>query len=312
MSPLTGTESRRIVISLTFAVRELSLDPNPLDAGLRCTFSASLGGKPMQRDEIEPLSESVAVVTGAATGIGAGIAERLGEEGACVVVSGLPCQTGEEVRDRIRQAGGEAEYVDCDIRNPDAVTALVEATVNRFGQLDIVVNNAAVQPSGGVEATDLDTFGDVLTTNLRGYWLLIREAADHLSSGGSVVNISSNHGDATMPNHFPYNVSKAAVDGLTRAAAVDLGRRGIRVNGVAPGWVRVERTEGQLSGTDETELEEIHPVGRLGTPEDIAGAVAWLASPDAAFVTGVTVLVDGGRHAVMQDDVFKSYQQDIS
>jgi NAD(P)-dependent dehydrogenase (short-subunit alcohol dehydrogenase family) len=124
---------------------------------------------------------------------------------------------------------------------------------------------------------------------------------------GAIINVSSNHAQATMPGQFPYNAVKAGIDGMTRAMALDLGPD-IRVNTVNSGWVAVERTRSALEDEELSRLESIHPVGRIGTPADVAGTVAFLANEDAACITGASLLVDGGRGAVMQDDSLPDYR----
>jgi NAD(P)-dependent dehydrogenase (short-subunit alcohol dehydrogenase family) len=123
--------------------------------------------------------------------------------------------------------------------------------------------------------------------------------------------MSSNHAFSTMPGLFPYNAVKAGINGMTRALALELGPHGIRVNTVNPGWVEVERTREELPAEERERVERIHPLGRIGTPADVAGTVAFLASEDAAFVTGASLLVDGGRSAVMQDHTFLQYASEV-
>jgi glucose 1-dehydrogenase len=125
---------------------------------------------------------------------------------------------------------------------------------------------------------------------------------------GSIINVSSNHAFSTMPARFPYNAVKAGINGMTRAMALDFGPE-IRVNTINPGWVAVDRTTADMDEKRRRELASIHPVGRIGNPEDIAGTAAFLASDDAGFVTGASLLVDGGRGAVMQDDALPNYRE---
>jgi len=124
---------------------------------------------------------------------------------------------------------------------------------------------------------------------------------------GAIINVSSNHAFSTMPELFPYNAIKAGINGMTRAMALDLGPE-IRANTINPGWILIERTAEELPEAEREHVESIHPLGRLGTPEDVAGVAAFLASDDAAFVTGAQLLVDGGRTSVMQDDVLPDYR----
>ena len=260
------------------------------------------------------------IVTGSTRGIGAGVAERFAAEGANVVVSGRTAAAGEVVADRISASNrgsdeqraddaplpGDATFVQADMRDPDDVAALAEAAAERYGSVDVLVNNAGVQTETTAEEATLDDWSFVLETDFRAYWLAARAALEHMDRG-AIVNISSNHAYATMPAHFPYNAVKAGINGMTRSLAVDFGPR-IRVNTVVPGWVEVERTRGELPEGRLEEVESIHPTGRIGTVADVAGAVSFLASEDAAFVTGSALLVDGGRGAVMQDDTLPDYR----
>jgi NAD(P)-dependent dehydrogenase (short-subunit alcohol dehydrogenase family) len=245
------------------------------------------------------------LVTGSTRGIGEGIAERFAREGAAVVVTGRTREDGEETAEQIREAGGDATFVRTDMRDPDDIAALVEATAEEYGGLDALINNAGVETNTSVTETTMEDWDLVLETDFRAYWLTAKHAVECMDEG-AIVNVSSNHARLTMPEMFPYNAVKAGIDGMTRAMALDLGPE-IRVNTVNPGWVAIERTEAGLSDEERDHLESIHPVGRIGDPEDVAGAVAFLASDDAGFVTGASLLVDGGRTAVMQDDTLPEY-----
>jgi len=246
-----------------------------------------------------------AIVTGSTRGIGAAIARRLASEGASVVVSGRTTEEGEGVAASVRDDGGEASFVRADMREPDDIEALVGATVERYGGVDVLVNNAAVETNTGAGGATREDWDLVVETDFRGYWLCAREAVGHMDRG-AVVNVSSNHARLTMPEMFPYNAVKAGIEGMTRAMALDFGP-GVRVNAVAPGWVAVERTMRDTSEERRRELAGIHPVGRIGDPEDVAAPVAFLASDEAGYVTGASLLVDGGRTAVMQDDTLPDY-----
>jgi Dehydrogenases with different specificities (related to short-chain alcohol dehydrogenases) len=201
---------------------------------------------------------------------------------------------------------GDATFVRADMRDPDDVAALAEAAAERYGSVDVLVNNAGVQTETAADEATLDDWAFVVETDFRAYWLAARAALEHMDRG-AIVNISSNHAYATMPAHFPYNAVKAGINGMTRSLAVDFGPR-VRVNTVVPGWVEIERTREELPEGRFEEVESIHPTGRIGTPSDVAGAVSFLASEDAAFVTGGALLVDGGRGAVMQDDTLPDYR----
>lgn len=246
------------------------------------------------------------VVTGSARGIGEGIARRLGKEGATLVLCDNNETLGETVADEIAADGTKAEFVATDVRDPGDVEALFAGAADRFGGVDALVNNASVQTESTADEVSLEEWARLVDTNFRGYFLCAKHAKRHMARG-SIVNISSNHAGQTMPAHFPYNAVKSGIDGMTRAMALDFGPE-IRVNTVSPGWVSIERTTGEMSDDRRRELEGLHPVGRLGTPADVAGAVSYLLSEDATFVTGANLTVDGGRSAVLQDDTLPDYR----
>ena len=253
------------------------------------------------------LTDKVAIVTGSTRGIGEGIATRLATEGARVIVTGRTVDDGESIVEDIHANGGEASFVQADMRSPTDIEALITATVEEYGGLDILVNNAGVQTETSVTEATLEDWNFVLETDFRSYWLCAKHAAEHMDEG-VIINVSSNHAFLTMPAHFPYNAVKAGINGMTRAMAVDLGPD-IRVNTVNPGWVAVDRTVEELDETDRNRVKEIHPLKRIGDPADVAGPVAFLVSDDAAFVTGASLLVDGGRTAVMDDQALLDYTE---
>ena len=253
--------------------------------------------------------DSVAVVTGSTRGIGAGVARRLAAEGASVVVTGRSVEPGERVASEIREEGGQATFVRADMRDPAEIRALIEHTVDEYGRVDTLVNNAGVQTETTAEEATLDDWEFVVETDFRSFWLCAKAAVEHMPEGGTVLNMSSNHAFLTMPGLFPYNAIKAGINGMTRAMALELGPEGITVNTINPGWIEIERTQEEL-GEDYEYTEDIHPVGRLGTPADVAGLAAFLASNDATFITGESILIDGGRSQVMQDDVYLDYRRE--
>jgi len=252
--------------------------------------------------------DETVVVTGSTRGIGEGIARRFASEGANVIVTGRSTQDGEALVNDIQADGGTASFIQADMRKPDDIESLITMTAAEYGSIDVLVNNAGVQTETAVDEATVEDWDFVIETNFRSYWLCAKYAFEHMGSG-SIVNISSNHAFMTMPELFPYNAVKAGINGMTRAMALDFGPD-VRVNTVNPGWVEVDRVTDAISSDERSHIESIHPVGRIGNPADIAGVVTFLASDDAAFVTGASLLADGGRSTVMQDDTLPEYDSD--
>jgi glucose 1-dehydrogenase len=256
----------------------------------------------------ERFQDSVVIVTGSTRGIGERVAKRFASEGASVVVTGRTEDAGKAVVGDIESEGGEAVFVRADMRDPEDIAALIEATADRYGHIDVLVNNAGVQTETAVDEATQDDWAFVLETDFRAYWLAGKQAVSHMPPGSSIVNVSSNHAYSTMPEMFPYNAVKAGINGMTRAMALDFGPE-IRANTVAPGWIEIARTRDEIQDDQFEHVESIHPLGRIGDPADVAGPVTFLASEDAAFITGTSLLVDGGRTAVMQDDTLPDYRE---
>jgi NAD(P)-dependent dehydrogenase (short-subunit alcohol dehydrogenase family) len=243
-----------------------------------------------------------AIVTGASSGIGRASARRLAGAGYTVLAVGRDAAALEDVCREIGQAGGTARGFTADVTAADAPRAIVARALTDFGRIDAVVNAAGIISSGGVQETSDEGWDTMLDVNVRAPFRLIREAAPALiEQRGAVVNVSSVAGPRAFPGVAAYCVSKAAVDQLTRCAALDLAPKGVRVNAVNPGVVQTNLH--RRSGMDETKYAEFlerstttHPLGRVGTTDEIAGLVAYLLSPAAGWITGETVLIDGGRH----------------
>jgi len=245
------------------------------------------------------LSGKVAIVTGAGTGIGQGIAVRLAAEGAKVVVDYIGLPTGaEETQGIIRQAGGTVEIVEADVTSASDVKCLVDEAWKRFGSADILVNNAGIEHKSDFWETTPEEYDKVLSVNLRGPFFLTQAFVRRLLDAkrqGRIVNISSVHEDMAFPGFTTYCCSKGGLRMFLRNLAVELGPLGITINNVAPGAIVTPMNKALL--TDKAKLDSLLPkipLGRLGTPQDVAGLVAFLASDDAAYVTGSTFVVDGG------------------
>jgi glucose 1-dehydrogenase len=251
------------------------------------------------------LAGRVAIVTGSSSGLGRAIAIRLAAEGARVVVSDVradPKEGGDPTETVIAAAGGTAISVAADVSRGQDVDALVTAAVGRFGRLDVMVNNAGIAGPASkslLETTDSD-WDAIMAVNLRGVFLCCRRAIGEMITQepigevrGRVINISSQHGMIGPPGNVAYATSKGGVVNLTHQLAVDYGRHGILVNAVAPGKI----VTGPASLANPENVAYSHartPFSRLGRPEDVAGAAAFLASDDALYVSGTNLLVDGG------------------
>jgi NAD(P)-dependent dehydrogenase (short-subunit alcohol dehydrogenase family) len=243
--------------------------------------------------------QKIAVVTGASSGIGRSTAIALAKVGNKVVVAARRDKEGEETLRLVKESGGEGIFVKTDVSNEDNVRALVEKTVKRYGRLDYAFNNAGVveDPAPFTNKTS-SIFDKIMSVNVKGVWLsMIHEIPQMLKNGGgAIVNNSSVYGVIGNPQLPIYVASKHAVLGLTKSAALEYAKAGIRINAVAPGAIETETMEQSIGNNKQLReaLVALHPIGRAGKPEEIANAVVWLLSDRASFVTGHTLLVDGG------------------
>ena len=244
------------------------------------------------------LNGQVAVITGSSRGIGRAIAEAMARSGARVVVSSRKAPACDAVVAGIVQAGGEALAVPCNISDRAQLEALLARTVEHFGRLDILVCNAAVNPYfGPMETIPDEIYERIMNSNVRSNFWLCNMAAKRMAGtgGGSIIIISSigaNQGSATLG---VYGISKAADFALVRNLAIEWGPRGIRANGIAPGVIRTDFSRALWENEDLLRgVEEGAALRRIGQPEDLSGAAVFLASPAAAYVTGQTLIVDGG------------------
>ncbi len=240
------------------------------------------------------LEGSVAVVTGAARGIGRAIAARFAAEGAQVIIDDVDDTAGQDAVAAILAAGGQAHYVHADISQPDQVAALLRTAEEQYGPPDILVNNA-LPATRHVLANDWDPLMDVC---LKGPWLLMKGVLPGMSArrGGSIINISSVNALAGFGDEHVYSAAKAGLIGMSRSLAVRHGRDGVRINVICPGTIATEAW-GPILERDpglHDRLVALYPAGRLGRPDDIAGAALYLAGPDAGFTTGSVLVVDGG------------------
>ena len=243
------------------------------------------------------LAGKVALVTGGSRGIGAAIARRLARDGAAVAVTyNASPEKAEAVVQEIEAAGGRALAVRADRADVSAVRRAVGTTVETFGGIDILVNNAGILVLGTVDRFSLDDFDRMVAVNVRAGFVAVQEAARHLKPGGRVINIGSMVADRTgFPGASVYGMTKAAVAGLTRGLAIDLAPRGITVNNVQPGPTETDMNP--RGGPHHDLVVNLLPVKRAGTADEIAGLVAYLASAEAAFVTGASLTIDGGLTA---------------
>jgi NAD(P)-dependent dehydrogenase (short-subunit alcohol dehydrogenase family) len=241
------------------------------------------------------------LITGALTGIGRATALAFAQEGAHLVVSGRRQEEGEKLALELRKLGAEAEFVRSDVRHETEVRSLVDRTVARFGRLDVAVNNAGTEGTPGpVTEQTAETYAATFDTNVLGTLLSMKhELRVMVAQGrGSIVNVSSTYGRMGAVGASVYVASKHAVEGLTKAAALEVAESGVRVNVVAPGPIETGMLN-RFTGTAEKKAALVAgvPVKRVGRPEEIAQAILFVASDKASFITGASIAVDGGKLA---------------
>jgi NAD(P)-dependent dehydrogenase (short-subunit alcohol dehydrogenase family) len=249
----------------------------------------------------ERLKDRVAIITGAAQGIGLACAQIFAEEGARVIIADIQDEKAQAQVEKIRKTGGEATYQHTDVIHEEQCAALINAAIDNYGRLDILVNNAGYFPRAPLEETSTDLWDKVINVNLRGAFYCCKYAMPQIrkAGGGSVINIGSINGIQGLPALIAYSSAKGGLLALTRTLAGAYAKDRIRVNYVIPGWVL---TEGEIAihaqaGTDENKLREAGagmPLGRQQTPEDIAHCVMFLASDQSSQITGATLNVDAG------------------
>lgn len=239
--------------------------------------------------------KKVAIVTGASRGIGEAVAKRLARDGFAVVVNYARSVTeADQVVSAIAAESGEAIAIKADISDPDQVERLFAETLDKFGSVDVVVQNSGIMPLSPIGKADVETFDKVISVNLRGTFLVLAQAAQHVSTGGRIVAFSSSVLTKSFPTYGPYIASKAGVEGLIHVLANEMRGRSVTVNAVAPGPIATDlflkdKTEEQVA-----QFVKMSPLERMGQPSDIASVVAFLVGPDGGWVNSQVLLANGG------------------
>ena len=243
--------------------------------------------------------QKAAIITGGSSGIGRVAAVTLARQGIKIAIAARRAKEGEETVRLVKEAGSEGIFVKTDVANENDVRSLVEKTVKTYGRLDYAFNNAGIEetPTSLVEQTS-NVFDQIMNVNVKGVWLSMKYEIPEMirTGGGAIVNTSSGAGVIGYPQQPIYIASKHAVLGLTKSAALEYAKSGIRINAIAPGVTETEMVE-RVAEDDKQLIESIKsitPIGRIGDPQEIANAVVWLLSDKASFVLGHTLLVDGG------------------
>ena len=246
------------------------------------------------------LNNKTAIVTGGGSGIGRAAALAFANSGAKVVVADIDTEGGKATTSAIADAGGHALFIRADVSQADDVEAMITKAIEVYGHLDCAFNNAGIEGTVGTRLAeyDEDNWDKVIGINLKGVWLCMKHQLAYMSEqgSGSIVNTASIAGLVGGTFGSAYFASKHGVVGLTKAAAVEYGTAGIRVNAVCPGVIQTEMADRLLQDNKQREsaITALHPLGRLGTPDEIAQAVVWLSSDAASFITGQAIAVDGG------------------
>lgn len=248
------------------------------------------------------LQQKVAIITGGGTGIGRAICEEFAKQGAVVVVAGENEENIKEVEQLIRGKGGESLALKVDVSNSREVKQMIELALNKYKQVDILVNCAGIQLYGTSETMHEQDWDRVIDVNLKGVFLCTKYILPIMKTQrrGSIIHISSVTAHTGHPNLIAYTAAKGGIEAMTRATAIEFAKEGIRCNSVAPGTVNTPILQRHLQNhTDDPEMawkdfQNIHPIGRVAEPREVAQACVYLASDEAAFITGTTIMVDGG------------------
>lgn len=248
--------------------------------------------------------DQIAVVTGGGQGIGRSVARAFAAEGATVVIADMDEEAGRENEAYIREAGGNAVFIRTDVAQEEEVKALFSQIQIEYGRVDILVNNAGIGAGGSIFTRSMAEWDRVLAVNLRGPYMCARYAGEMMAKAqqGVILNISSTRALMSEADTEPYSASKGGLLALTHSLAVSLGRYGIRVNCICPGWIEVsaykKKAAAKMPVLSERDHKQ-HPAGRVGKPEDIAAACIFLAQGEAGFITGANLVVDGGMTVKM-------------
>lgn len=248
-------------------------------------------------------TDKVVLITGAGNGIGRATAIAFGQQGASVVVADMSRSAGEETTALITQAGGIATFILCDVTKDQDVQSMVDGTIETYGKLDIAFNNAGIEIEHSKLADgDEATYDKVMDVNVKGVWRCMKYQIPALlkQSTSAIVNTASIAGLGAAPKMSIYSASKHAVIGLTKSAAVEYGRKGLRVNAICPAAIDTEMVRRAIENDPQKEqfINNLHPVGRIGQPEEVAAAVLYLCSDLAGFTTGVALPIDGGATSI--------------
>src|SRR5680860_45309 len=245
------------------------------------------------------MKDKVAIVTGAASGLGKAIAQKFVENGVKVVVSDIDEEGGKKVAEALSKKEGDAFFIKADTSKPEGCEALVKKTIEKFGKLHFAINNAGIGGEQAVtEEYPVDNFKKVIDVNLNGVFYGMHFQLPEIvkSGGGAIVNMASILGSVGTPLSAAYVAAKHGVVGLTKTTALEYAQKGVRVNSVGPGYIETPLL-GQLGDEQKKQLIQMHPIGRLGKPEEVANLVFWLCREEASFVTGSYYLIDGGYTA---------------
>jgi NAD(P)-dependent dehydrogenase (short-subunit alcohol dehydrogenase family) len=253
------------------------------------------------------LRDKVAVVTGAGSSVGRAICREFLVEGARVVATDRDSEIGGTLAESLRELG-DVHFAECDLVEEERIQEMIGDAIMAFGSIDVLVNAATLRVPGDAISVSREDWQKAMAVNVEAAWLCARYAIPFMkaSQGGAIVNVSSTHAERTMPRRFLHAVTRAALPAMTRSMAIDFGPQNIRVNCLLLGYIQSDHLERRLKTSTDPEADfhrilSVHPLGRVGTPEEAARAAVFLGSPDASFITGATLVVDGGRSVVVQD-----------